>query len=171
MQVTLIRHTRVNVPKDILYGQLDVGLADSFPQEAEAYRQQLPRDFDAVFSSPLTRCKRLAETLEYTAIEFDERLMEYNFGNWEGLRREEIDPNIFKRTKQGFGIPVKYWLKNELKVLVDTHLSPEQINNRGFFSPVFVSQLINEHNKGIADHTHKIWALLWFEIWCKKYYY
>lgn len=102
MQVTLIRHTRVNVEPDILYGQLDVGLADSFPQEVAAYRQQLPRDFDAVFSSPLTRCKRLAETLEYPTIEFDERLMEYNFGNWEGLRRIDIDPHIFKTWRANF---------------------------------------------------------------------
>ena len=102
MQVTLIRHTRVNVDPNILYGQLDVGLADTFPKEAAAYRQQLPRDFDAVYSSPLTRCKRLAEALEFPQIEFDDRLKEYNFGNWEGLQREEIDPQIFKTWRANF---------------------------------------------------------------------
>ncbi len=102
MEVYLIRHTRVNVTPNTLYGQLDVGLADSFPQEAAAYRQQLPRDFDAIYSSPLTRCKRLAEALEFPHIEFDDRLKEYDFGHWEGIQRDEIDPFVFKSWRANF---------------------------------------------------------------------
>ena len=54
MEVILIRHTSVDVPKGVCYGQTDVPLRDSFEEEASITAQQLQNDvFDAVFTSPL----------------------------------------------------------------------------------------------------------------------
>ena len=56
MEVILIRHTSVDVPKGVCYGQTDVPLRDSFEEEASITAQQLQNDvFDAVFTSPLSR--------------------------------------------------------------------------------------------------------------------
>ena len=61
MEVTFIRHTSVDVPPGVCYGQSDVPLRDSFEQEAaitsenlKTYRPQ-GRDFDHVYTSPLSR--------------------------------------------------------------------------------------------------------------------
>jgi asparagine synthase (glutamine-hydrolysing) len=85
------------------------------------------------------------------------------------LAQKHIDKNIFDRKKQGFGIPVKHWLKNELKELVAENLSEKQVSHRGFFNPHYVTKLLKEHNSNKINHTHKIWSLLWLELWCKKF--
>ena len=85
------------------------------------------------------------------------------------LAQKHIDKNVLKRKKQGFAIPVKHWLNSELKEMVDQNLSKENVISRGFFDANYVRQIIQEHRSKSADHTHKIWSLLWFELWCRKF--
>ena len=55
MDVVLIRHTSVGVPKGTCYGWSDVPVADTFEAEAAETKRNLgDTGFDAVFSSPLT---------------------------------------------------------------------------------------------------------------------
>ena len=85
MKLYLVRHTRVDMPQDICYGQTDVGLAETFPQEAEAVARKLSDiRFEHAFCSPLSRCVHLASKLTDT-IQMDERLKELNFGDFENL--------------------------------------------------------------------------------------
>ena len=77
MEVILIRHTSVDVPKGVCYGQTNVPLRDSFEEEASITAQQLQNDvFDAVFTSPLSRCTRLADHCGYPDAIRDARLKE-----------------------------------------------------------------------------------------------
>lgn len=94
MEVILVRHTRVNVVPGMCYGNTDVDVASSFEEEAERVRVRLSgQEFDAVYSSPLQRCRKLALYCGYDHFVTDERLKELNFGRWEGQRWEEIqDP-------------------------------------------------------------------------------
>lgn len=92
MKLVLIRHTSVDVPKGICYGQTDVPLAASFPDEAAAVKQRLAGyRFDKVYCSPLSRCVRLAEFCGYPGAIRDERLKEIHFGAWEMRAYAEID--------------------------------------------------------------------------------
>lgn len=90
MEIYLIRHTEVKGSKTICYGQSNPPLADTFLEEAAAIKAKLPSDFDAVYSSPLLRCKLLAEALDHQNIQLEEALMEVNFGTWEGKSWEDI---------------------------------------------------------------------------------
>lgn len=85
MEVFLIRHTRVNVPKGTCYGQTDVGVADTFEQEAAVTKHNLQEHlpFDAVYSSPLTRARKLAAYCGYPNAQLDDRLKEMAMGEWE----------------------------------------------------------------------------------------
>ena len=48
--------------------------------------------YDTVYCSPLTRCRRLAEDLfPRETIVFDRRLMELNFGKWEMQKWDDMD--------------------------------------------------------------------------------
>ena len=84
------------------------------------------------------------------------------------LGEKYIDKGIFNREKMGFGIPVNQWLTGQLKGLVDVCLNEKVIKERGFFNSNFVNELVLEHTKGVKNHTHKIWALLCFELWCQN---
>ena len=92
MEIILIRHTSVDVPRGVCYGQTDVPLRDSFKEEATITAQQLQDDvFDAVFTSPLSRCTRLAEHCGYPDAIRDARLKELDFGEWEMKEFDKID--------------------------------------------------------------------------------
>ena len=83
-------------PPGTCYGQTDVDVAETFAEEAAAVRAALEgRRFDAVYSSPLRRCMKLAAACGYAEPRVDDRLMELNFGSWEGMRWDEIrDPKL-----------------------------------------------------------------------------
>ncbi len=88
MQVFLIRHPRPLLAAGICYGQLDVDCDDPLPI-ARRLRPLLPANI-RIIASPLRRTRRLAEALHPQPL-FDARLMELNFGAWEGKRWSEID--------------------------------------------------------------------------------
>ncbi|GIZ11663.1 alpha-ribazole phosphatase family protein [Pseudomonas sp. NCCP-436] len=94
MSLYLIRHTRVGCAPGLCYGQLDVPLAKSFAEEAHAVRESLAVRFPAglppVWSSPSQRCRALADAL-LVPYRVDPRLMELNFGLWEGRTWAELD--------------------------------------------------------------------------------
>lgn len=96
MKVTLIRHTSVDVPKGTCYGQTDVPLKESFPEEAAITQSNISSlTFDRIFTSPLSRCTRLADFCAYPDAIRDDRLKELNFGVWEMQRFDEItDPRM-----------------------------------------------------------------------------
>ncbi|MDR0745612.1 MAG: alpha-ribazole phosphatase [Mediterranea sp.] len=96
MKVKLIRHTSVDVPKGVCYGQTDVPLKDTFPEEAAATRKRITgEDLDRVFTSPLSRCTKLADYCGYPDAIRDDRLKELNFGAWEMQWFDRItDPRI-----------------------------------------------------------------------------
>ena len=81
MQLFLIRHPRPEVAAGLCYGRSDLALAEDAGSTADALRALLP-DRTPLFSSPLTRCRLLAEAL-HPAPHFDARLRELDFGAWE----------------------------------------------------------------------------------------
>ncbi|MFQ9315644.1 alpha-ribazole phosphatase [Dysgonomonas mossii] len=91
MKIYIVRHTAVGV-NGVCYGQTDVPLKDTFESEAEVVKQKLQDlQFDAVFSSPLSRAKRLAEYCGFTDIQLYDRLKELHFGDWEMKEWDRID--------------------------------------------------------------------------------
>jgi alpha-ribazole phosphatase len=96
MKLTLIRHTSVAIPPGICYGQSDVEVTDSFESEAKLVKDKLlDKNFDAVFSSPLQRCTKLADFCGFAQPIIDNSLLELNFGAWELEVWDEIqDPHL-----------------------------------------------------------------------------
>jgi len=95
----LVRHPRPAVPAGLCYGASDVPIDDAHLDELlAALPARLPRDAP-LYSSPLSRCLRLAHGLHragFAAPAIDRRLREMDFGAWEGgtwsdVPREQID--------------------------------------------------------------------------------
>ena len=97
MKIVFIRHTSVNVPPGTCYGQTDVPLANTFGQEAADVCRRLSvyEPFTAVYTSPLSRARKLAVFCGYPDAQPDDRLKEMNMGKWEMQRYDEIqDPAL-----------------------------------------------------------------------------
>lgn len=98
MSIVLVRHTRPAIGTGICYGRTDIALADSFAQEAQAVVSSL-RDSDVLITSPLRRCRKLAEEIAAAfglVPQTDLRVQEMDFGSWEGrpwsdIPRGELD--------------------------------------------------------------------------------
>ena len=90
MPLYLVRHAPVLVT-GTCYGQIDVPTAVGPKESISRVQAQLPPQFsaDRVWSSPLARCAGLAHAYESPA-SIEPRLMEANFGLWEGLTWDEI---------------------------------------------------------------------------------
>lgn len=76
---------------------------------------------------------------------------------------------VTRRGKKGFGVPVAEWLKFKLRPLARDLLSPERVKRAGVFNPQFVSRLLDEHERGIANHRKTLWTLLMFELWHESF--
>ena len=77
---------------------------------------------------------------------------------------------MLTRRKEGFSIPIKNWIKDELRPMMDEVLSPERIRQEGLFNPAYIEKLKDQHVKGTANHSHQLWPLMLFEIWKDKYF-
>ena len=82
---------------------------------------------------------------------------------------DDFPKEVQNRDKQGFSIPIKNWIRNELKPMMLDLLHPDRIKAQGFFNPVFINNLVDEHLKGQENHSHKLWALMVFEQWYDLY--
>lgn len=92
MEIYLVRHTSVDVPPGYTYGQTDVPLRPTFEEEAAIVKSQLNGIvFDKVWTSPLTRCVRLANYCGFTDAEREDRIKEINFGKWEMKSWDELN--------------------------------------------------------------------------------
>jgi asparagine synthase (glutamine-hydrolysing) len=76
-----------------------------------------------------------------------------------------IPPDILERRKEGFSIPMKNWLRRELKPLMLELLAPDRLARRGLIESAEVARLLEDHCSGRANHAHVLFALMVFERW------
>lgn len=91
MDIYLVRHTSVDVSHGYTYGQTDVPLRPTFEDEASIVKETLNGIlFDKVFTSPLSRCVRLANYCGFTDAQKENSIKEINFGEWEMKSWDEL---------------------------------------------------------------------------------
>jgi asparagine synthase (glutamine-hydrolysing) len=80
-----------------------------------------------------------------------------------------LPPAILTRGKEGFSIPMKNWLRGELKPMMLDLLSADRLRRQGWFQGAYVEHLISDHLQGRANHSHRLWPLMVFQLWCDRY--
>ncbi len=85
------------------------------------------------------------------------------------VTRGMLPDHILSRAKQGFGVPLDRWFREDCReFLRDTLLSTKALA-RGYFRPERVTWLIDEHQKGTTDYSARLYALLMLELWHREY--
>lgn len=94
-----------------------------------------------------------------------------SIGKWAFKKAMEpyLPKDIIYRPKTGFGVPLRTWMKYELREMLGDLLSIDSINKRGLFSAKAVHQLIIDNDKGKIDASYTLLSLLCIEIWCRAY--
>jgi len=79
--------------------------------------------------------------------------------------KELLPAELLNAPKKGFVIPLKPWLRTQLRATVETLLSPERLKKQGLFRPEFFRSTVAPHLNGRADNTSRVWGALMFQIW------
>jgi asparagine synthase (glutamine-hydrolysing) len=80
-----------------------------------------------------------------------------------------LPQDVIYRPKSGFGAPLRRWLRHELRARVEDTLDPAALRRRGFFDPRAVRALIDDDREGRIDGSYTIFALMCFELWCRRF--
>jgi asparagine synthase (glutamine-hydrolysing) len=85
------------------------------------------------------------------------------------LLRKAAEPllprEIVHGRKRGFSIPAAAWLRGELEPFARETLSAERLERQGFFQPVVVERLIDNHVSRREDLSRQLGGLLAFTLW------
>jgi alpha-ribazole phosphatase len=95
LDIFLIRHSKPLIEAGTCYGQLDCPVCDDYPlQLAKVSDYFSDKKINAIYSSPLIRCRKLAEDLAKSLINkpiiYMDGFKEIHFGEWEGKRWDDI---------------------------------------------------------------------------------
>lgn len=85
--------------------------------------------------------------------------------------RDELPEALYHRPKKGFEVPLLKWFRHELKGLIQGDLLNDTfIEEQGIFDRQAIKALIQQlYSSNPGDVHAKIWALLVFQSWWKKY--
>ena len=92
-------------------------------------------------------------------------------GKW--VLRKAMAPylprEILYRAKTGFGAPLRTWMRDDLRGLVDDVLSERAIEERGLFDPKGVRRLIELDRELRHDASYTIFSMVCIELWCRMF--
>ena len=80
-----------------------------------------------------------------------------------------LPSEVIYRPKSGFGVPLRRWIKEELRDFIGDYLSEKSLRSRGLFDPSAVFSLIKDNEQGKVDASYTILSLACIEIWCRSY--
>ena len=75
-----------------------------------------------------------------------------------------LPEEILNRGKMGFGVPLSFWFRRELKDYTQEILLCKKAD-RGYFEQKEIKNLIEEHTSGRTNHSYRIFSLLMLELW------
>jgi len=80
-----------------------------------------------------------------------------------------LPERILSRSKMGFPVPIGSWFRGQFKSIIDEYVLSDRALARGIFAPDFVRGVVARHQAG-EDHAERLWALLNFEIWLRRFF-
>lgn len=82
--------------------------------------------------------------------------------------RAWIPDEVIDRPKASFGAPLRAWVTNDLRELVDDVLVGGELVSTGFLRREPLKRLIEDQRSGRRDESKQIWQLLSLELWYRN---
>lgn len=111
---------------------------------------------------------RVVDLANHLPIKFKFRGLERKYILKE-IIKDKLPRHIVYRKKKGFGTPIGEWLRGDLRPFVMDFLCESSLEKMGFFNYKYVERILSEHNLGYKDNRKKIWSLLVFAMWWRKW--
>jgi asparagine synthase (glutamine-hydrolysing) len=82
---------------------------------------------------------------------------------------EHLPREILYRKKQGYSLPIKNWLRQELREYAQTRLDRSPLLRR-VIQPQTLDRIWSEHLSRRQNHNHILWALLNVALWYERFF-
>jgi asparagine synthase (glutamine-hydrolysing) len=125
----------------------------------------------------------MANSLEARAPLLDHRLIEFvaalpsrrklRYGTTKVLLREiahELLPaRLVNRPKLGFSVPIGEWFAKDLGSLYEEMVLAPDAQLRNHLDQGVAASLLHQHRLGQGRNAHRLWLLLMFEAWARRW--
>jgi len=78
-----------------------------------------------------------------------------------------LPKGVVYRPKASFSAPLRAWIGNDLRELVDDVLLGGELVSSGFLRKPALARLVDDERSGREDRSKQIWQLLTLETWCR----
>jgi asparagine synthase (glutamine-hydrolysing) len=85
------------------------------------------------------------------------------------LMQDKLPPNVLRRPKIGFDIPVHDWFRGVLRPMLLDTLSKEAVRATGLFNWNVMEQLLADHLERKANLGYHLWGLMVLLLWMKQW--
>jgi asparagine synthase (glutamine-hydrolysing) len=80
-----------------------------------------------------------------------------------------LPDSILERPKMGFPVPIGAWFRGAYASILDEYLLSNRATERGVFNAGFVRSLVEQHQRGDANHSERLWSLVNLEMWFRRF--
>jgi asparagine synthase (glutamine-hydrolysing) len=82
--------------------------------------------------------------------------------------KPHLPASILQHPKQGFGVPLSYWFKDDLKQYINDTLVSSTPLLAEYLNLDFVRKTVNSNHNAMRDFSGRIWQLIVFEEWLRN---
>lgn len=82
--------------------------------------------------------------------------------------RDELPAQTTKFSKCGFGVPIDYWFRNELREEMAALIGKDLIESQGLYNYEYVWSLFEKHLSGEENNAFQLWNIYVFQKWYTK---
>jgi asparagine synthase (glutamine-hydrolysing) len=84
------------------------------------------------------------------------------------IAKKHIPAEVLNKPKQGFGVPLGSWFRNELKTVTQDLLVNSQIAKLQITDQTTIDRLVSEHVHGKTNHGRTLFNFVMLESWLQK---
>jgi asparagine synthase (glutamine-hydrolysing) len=83
--------------------------------------------------------------------------------------QDRLPPNVTRRRKQGFEIPIDAWLREPLRDMFEAAVLDRAAPVADLVNQPTVRQLYYSHQRGVGRHGNLLWMILVLARWAERY--
>jgi asparagine synthase (glutamine-hydrolysing) len=80
-----------------------------------------------------------------------------------------LPEQILTRPKMGFPVPIDAWFRGPYANVLDDYVLSSRAIERGIFNADALRTLVNQHQRGVANHSERLWSLVNLEMWFRRF--